>query len=200
MYETELYGGVGAVTGVLQGSTINAEIVDGATVTIADNGIVTKATFQNFLSGYLAENKGNIVNNGSVKVKASSPIIANGNGTNYNGDALDGSASNDYFALNACELTGDATITIKELYSGIIIENTTADVNGNFLTIEKGDCVVFIENCNITLPEGKKLISCAFTKYQVFILNVTVNGVLLTQENAPQYLENVGWYGVYNNL
>ena len=200
MYETELYGGVGAVTGILQGSKINAEIVDGATVTIADNGIVTNAVFQNYLSGYLAENKGNIVNNGSVKVKASSPIIANGNGTNYNGDALDGSASNDYFALNACELTGAATITIKEQYSGIIIENTTADVNGNFLTIEKGDCVVFIENCNITLPEGKKLISCAFTKYQVYILNVTVNGVLLTQENAAQYLENVAWYGVYNNL
>ena len=196
---TETWGGIGAVTGVLINSTVNAEIENGAVVTIADNGIVSEAEFQNYLSGYIAENKGNIVNNGSVKVKASSPIVGNGNGTNYNGEAVN-STSNDFFALNGCELTGDANITIKENYSGIIIENTTADINDDFLTIEKCDCVVYIENCDITLPEGKKLISCGFKKYQVFILNVTVNGVLLTQDTAGQYLENVEWYGVYNNL
>ena len=196
---SETWGGIGAVTGILVNSTINAEIVDGATVAIADNGMETNAVFQNFLSGYLAENKGNIINNGSVKVKASSPIVGNGNGTNYNGEAVN-STSNDFFTLNGCELTGDANITIKDEYSGIIIENTDADINDDFLTIEKGDCLVYIKDCNITLPEGKKLISCAFTKYQVFILNVTVNGVLLTQETAAQYLENVAWYGVYNNL
>ena len=196
---SETWGGIGAVTGILVNSTINAEIVDGATVAIADNGMETNATFQNFLSGYLAENKGNIINNGSVKVKASSPIVGNGNGTNYNGEAVN-STSNDFFTLNGCELTGDANITIKEDYSGIIIENTNADINDDFLTIENCDCLVYMRNCDITLPEGKKLISCGFTKYQVFILNVTVNGVLLTQETAAQYLENVAWYGVYNNL
>jgi hypothetical protein len=57
-----------------------------------------------------------------------------------------------------------------------------------------------LQNCDFTLKEGKKLITSTKTIYQVLMSNITINGVKLTNENAGQYLTNVGWYQVVEEI
>lgn len=194
---TETWGGLGAVTGVVANSTINATIAEGATVVLNDNGIVTEATFMNFLSGYLQENKGTIVNNGAVSAKISTKIEANSTGTGYNGDLFEPGAT-DLFVLQGSELTGDAQIVIKRTYRTVALENVTARVNDN-LIIAETDNTIILHDCNITLPEGKKLIVTVegVTVGQVMIHNVKVNGELLTKDTAKDYMQGVNWYEVW---
>ncbi len=68
---TETWGGIGAVTGIVSNSTINAEIVSGATVSLDTNQIVTEAPFQDVLTGYLEANKGAVVLNGELSCNVS---------------------------------------------------------------------------------------------------------------------------------
>ena len=55
---SETYGGIGAVTGILVDAAVNGEIVQGATVSVDYNDIVTLAERQSALTGYLQANKG----------------------------------------------------------------------------------------------------------------------------------------------
>lgn len=66
----EAWNGIGAITGVLQPSTVNVEIVEGTIVTLNKEGFTTdpNCKFVNNLTGYIGENKGNITNNGKVIV------------------------------------------------------------------------------------------------------------------------------------
>jgi FlaG/FlaF family flagellin (archaellin) len=107
----------------------------------------------------------------------------------------------DALVINGANLTGDATIEVKRKYNAIVIENVKGDLNGDFITIDNEDnSVMILQNCDLTLAEGKKLIKSTKTIYQVFMANITINGVKLTNANAAQYLENVGWFQVVEEI
>lgn len=75
------------------------------------------------------------------------------------------------------------------------------DVDGDFIVSDK-DHMIFIDNCDITLEEGKKLIvnpSDNVKLYQIFINKVTINGKeMRTMDDVAPYLDldRIGWYGV----
>ena len=82
---TETYGGIGSVTGIFTGNTVNAEILSSATVTLNYNDIVTNASYLNKLIGYTPgnySNNGTITNSGSVE----SVGVINSKGVSYNFD------------------------------------------------------------------------------------------------------------------
>lgn len=196
-YASETWGGIGAVTGVLADSKINVEIVEGARVALDCGAIETEAPFHNYLSGYLQENKGTIVNNGSWTVKTSSPIVANSIGTGYTGDLFEPGAT-DFFVLQNSTLSGDATITIKRTYATVALEGVTAELDEDVIVAEADNTIV-LHGCNFKLAEGKKLVATkeGITVGQVMIHDVTVNGEKLTQATAAQYLQGVNWYEVW---
>ena len=114
---TETWGGIGAVTGVVANSTINAEITGGATVELDYNGITSEATYVDALTGYLQSNKGTVVNNGTVTVVASSAAgllaaLQKGQSVVLTGNiALDGTRGN-YLTLGSA--TDDVVVKAKE--------------------------------------------------------------------------------------
>ena len=59
---------------------------------------------------------------------------------------------------------------------------------------------MILQNLDITLAEGKKLIKSVNKIYQVFMENITINGEQMTQESIAQYLENVEWYQVVEEI
>ena len=63
---TETWGGMGAVAGVLSSATINVEIAEGATVKLVNASFDTNCPYFDDLTGYLQENNGTVVNNGTV--------------------------------------------------------------------------------------------------------------------------------------
>ncbi len=70
---------------------------------------------------------------------------------------------------------GDITATVEEL---VVLEENN---------------VIMIVNADITLPEGGKLIvnNCDTIGSRAMLKNVTVNGVLITAENAADYIVDV---------
>lgn len=91
-------------------------------------------------------------------------------------------------------LTGDALIVHTE-NTGLGLSNVVAELNHDVI-VRKSSGAIIIENSSFTLTDGAKLISVAEggDGYQVFLVNVTVNGELLTNENAGQYLEGISWF------
>ena len=126
-----------------------------------------------------------------------SPFVGNSEGTGYEGDLFEPGAT-DFLVFQNAVLFGNANITIKRTYNTVALEDVVADVNGNLITADC-DNTIILHNCDITLDEGAKLIvtTNGATVGQVMIHNVTVNGVLLTQETAAQYMEGVNWYQVW---
>lgn len=94
-------------------------------------------------------------------------------------------------------LTGDAQI-VHENNAVLGLSNVVADLDHDVIVRKSGGAIC-ISDCNFTLTDGAKLISVGEggDAYQVFLINVTVNGELLTNENAGQYLEGISWFGAY---
>ena len=94
-------------------------------------------------------------------------------------------------------LSGDAQITHTE-NAVLGLYNVTANVDHN-LIVRKSGGAICISDCDFTLTDGAKLISVGEggDAYQVFLINVRVNGELLTDANAGQYLEGISWFGAY---
>lgn len=120
---TETWGGIGALTGVLVGSTINAEIVAGATVTPNFNGIETEATFISYLTGYIQANSGAVTVNGTLAI---------GTVAYKHEQAADGtvavtvSASSDEAKTARSIVEGNTTITSAVVKEGVeVIGNRT---------------------------------------------------------------------------
>ena len=59
---------------------------------------------------------------------------------------------------------------------------------------------MILQNLDFTLAEGEKLIKSVKPIYQVFMSNITINGEKMTQETIAQYLENVAWYQVVEEI
>ena len=122
-------------------------------------------------------------------------------GTTYSGDFFENTI-NDALYFNNWVLNGDATIyVVDRTYDAIILENVSGNLNGNVIEINnQNNSVMILQDCNFTLQEGKKLIKSVNTIYQVFMSNITINGEKLTQDDAAEYLENVGWYQVVEEI
>ena len=82
----------------------------------------------------------------------------------------------------------------------VAVENVTADVNGSVIVMKDYQPAIYVSGGNFTIEEGEYLIDASAVEggvYQIFLVNVTVNGEYLTQETAAKYLNNVNWYGAY---
>ena len=93
-------------------------------------------------------------------------------------------------------LGGDSYISIDNNAS-VAIEGVTADVNGSVIVMDEYQPAIFIQDCEFTIEDGNFLIDASAVEggvYQIFIVNVKVNGEYLTQETAANYLNNVNWY------
>ena len=94
------------------------------------------------------------------------------------------------------ELTGDAYISIDNNAS-VAVENVKADVNGSVIVMKDYQPAIYIYGSEFTIGEGEYLIDASAVDggvYQIFLVNVKVNGEYLTQETAAQYLNNVKWF------
>ena len=112
----------------------------------------------------------------------------------YEGDMYDEGANiTSYKDLN---LLGDAYISIDNNAS-VAIENVTADVNGSVIIMDEYQPAIYIKGCEFNITEGNYLIDASAVEggvYQIFLVDVKVNGEYLTNDTAAQYLNNVNWY------
>ena len=101
-------------------------------------------------------------------------------------------------------LLGEANIVVSDPTKGVHLDNVTADVKGSAIVIGEMDQnpVIIIENCDFILDAGEYIIdaSAIGSAYQVFLVNVTVNGELLPvgvcDANVGAYLNCVQWFQV----
>ena len=140
-----------------------------------------------------------VTDNGLVRF--ANAAITNPAGVRYEGDVFENPIEGALYYNNYI-FEGDATIKVEnKTYGAIILENCKADINGDLITIDNDqNSVMYLQNLDITLAEGKKLIKSTNTIYQVFLVNITINGEKMDQTSIAQYLENVGWYGVYEEI
>lgn len=68
----ETWNGIGAITGVIQYSTLNVNIAEGTTVTINYGDMTTaeKCVYVDALTGYATANLGTVTNNGTIKTSS----------------------------------------------------------------------------------------------------------------------------------
>ena len=127
--------------------------------------------------------------------------ITNPEGVIYTGDWFESPMENTLW-FNNYIFGGDAAIKVVDTtYGAIIIENSTGNFIHDVITIHNtNNSVMILENLDITLAEGKKLINSVNKIYQVFMVNIKINGEQMTQESIAQYLENVEWYQVVEEI
>lgn len=117
----------------------------------------------------------------SLKTPLPSELFDNGaDGLNFNG-----------------EYTAETLAYVDYTFDTIALYNVT--VKADNVIVAAKDNTIIIHDANFILPEGGKLVTTVngATVGQVMIHNVTVNGELLTQETAKQYLQGVNWYEVW---
>lgn len=132
-------------------------------------------------------------------------LIYNPDGVDYDNEGGNPSVIKNALYFNECVFGGDAAIKVEDKEYGIIvIENCVGSFKNDVITISNenyNDCAsIFLENLDFTLAEGKKLITSKIKIDQVFMVNITINGVKVTQETIKPYLENVGWYQVVEEI
>ena len=123
--------------------------------------------------------------------------ITNAQPAPYVGDCYE--EGTNVVAYKDLTLSGDAYISIDSNAS-VAIENVKADVNGSVVVMKDYQPAIYINGGEFTIGEGEYLIDASAVPggvYQIFLVNVKVNGEYLTQESAAQYLNNVNWYGAY---
>ena len=128
--------------------------------------------------------------------------ITNQEGVNYVGDAFESGAMDNTLWFNDYYFYGEAAIkVVDKTYGAIIIENCAGNFKNDVITIDNdNNSVMILQNLDFTLAEGKKLIKAANKIYQVFMANITINGEKMTQESIAEYLENVEWYQVVEEI
>ena len=93
-------------------------------------------------------------------------------------------------------MSGNAQITHEE-NAVLALSNVTADLDHDVI-IRKSAGAIVIEDCNFTLADGAKLISVAEggDAYQVFMVNVTINGVKMDNETIWDYVEGISYISI----
>ena len=182
-------GSFGATYDTMIGGILGATYAGTATV-IMNDCTVENSTFNN-LCGYVEEGDSLIIDGYQTVDKpitiAPAPLEE---------DFLFPAGTNAVIYKDMA-MSGDAQITHTE-NAVLGLSNVTAELDHDVI-IRKSAGAIVIENCEFTLTDGAKLISVGEggDAYQVFLINVYVNGELLTQENAGQYLEGISWFGAY---
>ena len=122
--------------------------------------------------------------------------------TTYEGDAFASGYMQNALWFNNYHFGEDAAIVIEnETYNAIILENCIGKFKNDVITVKNNNsCVMILQNLDFTLAEGKKLIKSVNPYYQVFMANIKINGELMTQASMAQYLENVAWYQVVEEI
>ena len=168
--------------------------------------VVTGGTFNFNPTKWLAEGYKAVEVDGkyvvvSENINVASTPIVNKEGSTYEGEFFENPIQNALIFQNWI-FSGDATIKVEnKTYGAIILDTVTGSINGNAIEINNdNNSVMILQNVDLTLAEGKKLIKSTKTIYQVFMSNITINGVPQTQESIAQYLENVGWYEVVEEI
>ncbi len=120
----------------------------------------------------------------------------------YEGDAFASGSMQNTLWFNNYLFGEDAAIVIEnETYNAIILENCIGNFKNDVITVKNNNsCVMILQNLDFTLAEGKKLIKSVNPYYQVFMANIKINGELMTQASMAQYLENVAWYQVVEEI
>ena len=122
--------------------------------------------------------------------------------TTYEGEAFESGNKENALWVNNCNFGGDAAIILEDkTYNAIILENSVGEFKNDVITINNDNSsVMILQNLNLTLAEGKKLIKATNKTYQVFMANITINGEKMTTESMAKYLENVEWYQVVEEI
>ena len=122
--------------------------------------------------------------------------------TTYVGELFESGSMANALWFNNYMFGEDAAIVIENTtYKAIILENCIGAFKNDVITVKNdNDCVMFLQNLDFKIEEGKKLIKSVNTYYQVFMVNIKINGELMTNESIAQYLENVGWYQVVDAI
>lgn len=129
-------------------------------------------------------------------------VITNQDGVRYEGEVFETGYMENALWFNNYVFGGEAAIKVTDkTYGAIIIENCSGNFQNDVITIDNtNNSVMILQNLDFTLAEGKKLIKSVNKIYQVFMENITINGVKQTQESIAAYLENVEWYQVVENI
>ena len=129
-------------------------------------------------------------------------VITNVAGVRYVGDVFESGYMENALWFNNYLFGGDAAIVVEDkTYNAIVIENCSGEFKNDVLTIKNNNTSgIIMQNLDLTLAEGKKLIKSVNPYYQVFMANITINGEKMTQETIGQYLENVVWYQVVEEI
>ena len=123
--------------------------------------------------------------------------VTNVDGVTYTGEAFGKDMANTLWFNNYIFGADAAIKVVDKTYGAIIIENSTGNFKNDVITIDNtNNSVMILENLDLTIVEGKKLIKSVNTIYQVYMANITINGEEMTSETIGKYLENVGWYQV----
>ena len=128
--------------------------------------------------------------------------VTNKDGERYEGDVFTSGYMENALWYNKWVFGGEASINVEnKTYGAIIVENCSGEFKNDVITINNtNNSVMVLQNLDFTIAEGKKLIKSVNTIYQVFMSNITINGEKMTQETIGQYLENVGWYQVVEEI
>ena len=192
----------GSAKYTINGGVVMGEIRDYNKNTTVYGGVFGHSSVKNFL----AAGKKTIQNGGLYYVVdntvegVTTEVVVNPTGVSYTGEIFENTI-NDALYFNNWVLLGDATIKVEKTYGAIILENVSGDLNGNVFEINnEQNSVMVLQNCDFTLAEGKKLITSTKPIYQVFMANITINGEKMTQATIAQYLENVEWYQVVEEI
>ena len=93
-------------------------------------------------------------------------------------------------------MSGDAQIT-HTANAVLGLSNVTADLDHDVI-IRKSSGAIVIENCEFTLTDDAKLISVGEggDAYQVFMVNVTINGVLMDSATIWDYVDGISYISI----
>ena len=188
---------------VVNGGTFNTGLLNWGGSIVLNGGSYTVKPNNNFIAAGLKA----LQQNGLYYVVANTveevltETVVNRAGETYSGEVF-ANPINDALHINNAVLLGDATIKVEnKTYGAIILENVSGDLNGNVIEINNdNNSVMVLQNCDLTLAEGKKLIKSTKPIYQVFMANITINGEKMTDATIAQYLENVAWYQVVEEI
>jgi hypothetical protein len=206
-YKTTINGGSFELMenpGVSDHCTYYVSAIYGGTFSLGNN---TDSGAKVFCESNIAEGYKTIEVNGKYMVVAKdvngyvNSVITNQDGVRYEGDWFETGIDNALW-FNNYIFGGDAAIKVEDkTYGAIIVENCSGDFKNDVITIDNdNNSVMVLENLNFTLAEGKKLIKSAKTIYQVFMVNITINGEKMTQDTIGKYLDNVVWYQVVEEI
>ncbi len=100
-------------------------------------------------------------------------------------------------AIENQKITAENILVANKTIATIFIVNVTAEVSDDAVVLNKNNTVYFAD-CDITLADGQYLVyDKSGDSTQVMFENVTVNGVLVTKDNAKSFLKNVEFVNVY---